>query len=158
MGIIYRAAKAIGRVRENPEGSFDVLAINKTGTISEKGTIVSIDPVTPSGVIISVAQSLSVHLIVQDSGYPDGEWIWCTLFGRCQVLLADSTSTARNNWVRSHATIDGRADGTLAQMPDEGNPEVFPTSTRKHLFGLGRALENVTAGTGKLAWILMRQS
>lgn len=158
MGVTFTPAIAAGRLRLHPRGSFDVLMINKTGAPSVLGTIVSMDPIQDQGVVVSPAQDLSIHLIVQSVGIPDGGWIWCTLFGRCQVLLADSTATSRNNWIRAHATIAGRADGTGSIMPDESNPEVFPTSTRKHLFGMGRSLEDVTAGTDKLAWIMMRQS
>ncbi|NIO75603.1 MAG: hypothetical protein GTN69_06915 [Armatimonadetes bacterium] len=146
---------AIGRLRFHPQGSFDMLMINDTGAVSVPGTLVSVSTATDFAVRVNPAQRVDVTMVVHSPNVPVGGEIWCTLFGRCQVLLADSTGTTTGNWVRRHATIDGRADGTATQQPDEGNPEVYPTSTRKHLFGLGRALETVTAGTDKLAWIMM---
>ena len=158
MGTIYTAAQAVGRFRINPQGSFDLLLENKTGAPSVLGTIVSIATLNDFAVRINPAQRIGITMVVQDQGIADGSSIWCTIHGICRVLLADGTGTTRGNWVRRHATIDGRADGTAADPPDGGNPEVYPTSTRKHLLGMGRALETVSGGTNKLAWIVMQQS
>ncbi len=157
MGVTYSPSVASGRFRVDPIGAFEVLLTNKTGAPTITGTIVSSCAACDNGFDISPTGDLSVALVVVTPGIPDGADAWCAYMGRCQVLLEDGTATARDNWIRRSDTVNGRADGTAAGLPDEVNPANFPTSSRDHLFGIGRALEDVTAGTDKLAWILLRQ-
>jgi hypothetical protein len=157
MGVTMRPAIAAGRYRINPLGSFDVLLTNATGAPTIEGTLVSSCAICDNGFDISPSGDLSVVLAVVTHGVPNGGDAWCTYMGRARVLLEDGTSTARDNWVRRSATAAGRADATATGLPDEVTPGAFPYASKDHLFGIGRALEDVSAGTDKLAWILLRQ-
>jgi hypothetical protein len=157
MGVTYTPAIAAGRYRINPLGSFDVLLTNKTGAPTVAGTLVSSCTVCDNGFDVSSTGDLSVVLAVVTPNVPDGLNAWCTYMGRARVLLEDGTATARDNWVRRSTSVAGRADASAAGLPDELTPENFPYASKDHLYGIGRALEDVSAGTDKLAWILLRQ-
>lgn len=145
MATIYYGDLTNGKVKFTPEGGLAVKMLNRTGTTSVKGSVVSASASYDDAFTLQSNEFDAIG-IVYEAGITDGNYCWVIVSGIAEVLLADSTASTRGNWVICHAT-DGRADAT-ATTP-------LPNSTLNehttHFKEIGHCIQTVTAGTNKLA-------
>lgn len=139
---------ALGNIGITPEGGMAVRLINKTGTASVKGTLVSAASTADGGFILQ-ANEYDMLGVCYSDGVADGGACWVVVHGIAQVLLEDSTAATRGNWVHAAAT-DGRADATLTQPSGAGF-----TEAAEHFKEVGHCIETVTSGTNKLAKVVL---
>lgn len=133
-----------------PEGGIAIQFINKTGAVSKKGTVVECSSTTFNAAGIVPADEADAMGIVYDNGIADGVLMWVVTGGKAQVLLEDGTATTFDNWVRVSPNDAGRADGALTEPPSGGQVQ-----TDNHFKEIGHSLEDVSAGTDKLALCLV---
>jgi len=144
MGVFIR----MGERAITPEGGEARRILNKTGSASVKGTVVGISTVTDESFVVAPANSPQQIGVVYESGVADGSYCWVVTDGRAQVLLKDSTSSTRGNFVKVSDDTAGRADATLSDPPagDTGALE-------DHMTEVGHALESKSGGTNVLCFI-----
>lgn len=138
----------IGGVGFTPEGGVATRLINKTGAASVKGSLVSADAAV-AGAFKLQANEYDALGVVYETGVADGSPCWVVHYGQADVLLEDGTASAMGNWCH-HAATDGRADCSLTQPSGAGF-----TEASEHFKEIGHCLQTVTAGTNKLARILL---
>lgn len=145
MGTIYYGDYTNSNVKFTSEGGLAVKLINKTGSASVKGSVISASS-TLDGAFTLQANEFDAMGIVYDNGIADGSSCWVVISGIAEVLLADSTASTRGYWVICSAT-DGRADAT--QPTPQPNNTLNEHTT--HFKEIGHCIQTVTAGTNKLA-------
>lgn len=139
----------IGTTQNNfmvtPEGGYAIKMVNKTGSNSVKGSVVSVSSTTDVAFKLQ-ENEFDAFGIVYDNGIADGQECYVVIAGVAQVLLKDSTASTRGNWVVA-ADTDGRANAT--------QPTPFPNNTlgehTLHFKEIGHCLETKEAGTSVLA-------
>ena len=131
------------------EGGFSIELINDTGAPSVKGTVVQASTNVDGGFQVAGADSAIPIGIVYDSDVPNGALCRVVVSGQADVLLKDNTPAIRGNWV-GVSDVAGRAwaGGTL-------HPGTLPPDQAEHNRELGHCLQSVTAGTNKLARIVL---
>ena len=135
----------VGNFLVTADGGIAVQYINKTGAASVKGTIVELSSTTESAVKKALADDDEPIAVIYENGIADGSTVWVVISGKAYVLLEDSTSATKANWVRVSATVDGRADATNAEPPGG-----TVTALENHMKEIGHCMEDVVAGTDKL--------
>lgn len=127
----------------SPEGAILRRMINKTGSASVKGTLVSQGGTVARSFIATTGNSADCIGVVYENGIADGEECWIAVGGRAQVLLKDSTAATAGYWVKVSDTT-GRADATVSGPPG---------GDVSHWREIGHCDEDVSAGTNKLAYV-----
>jgi hypothetical protein len=128
------------------EGGFAVLLLNKTGSVSVKGTLVEPSPGTDGAFTTTGANAFDAMGAVYVSGIADGSLCPVVVGGIAEVLLEDGTASTRNYWARTSTSVGGRADITNA-----GPPGLVLT----HFAEIGHCIESKASGTDVLAKIVM---
>ena len=149
----YRGVMGIGKhghIKFTQEGGIAQRYINKTGSVSKKGTAIEAGTVIDDSVQLVSADDADCIGIVYDDGIPDGDYIWVVTFGKAEILLEDGTAATRGYWVRVSVTDSGRADATLAAPPGGTINEID-----NHFREIGHCLQSVISGTDKLALCLI---
>jgi hypothetical protein len=130
------------------DGGFYRVAVNKTGSASEKGTVVQF--CTGAGDLafdVAPLSSYGVCGIVYDDGIADGDPCRVVVAGCAKVLLESTTGSTAGHWVRSSDTEAGRANATTPVVP-----ESIPLRFQQ----LGQAME--TKGSGELCSITLHMN
>lgn len=140
--------RGTAKIKMTPEGGIAIRLINKTGSASVKGSMVSASTGVNEAFVLQ-ANEYDTLGVVYEAGIADGASCWVVTSGIAQVLLQDSTAATRGNWCHA-ASTDGRADCSLALPGGTAFTEV-----NEHLKEIGHCLESVTAGTNKLAKIIL---
>lgn len=148
MGLLNGVVRSRYDEWTTPEGGRTVRLINKTGAPTVKGAMVSASP-TVDGAFVLQSNEYDTIGAVYEAGIPDGMSCRVVGAGVAQVLLENGTAATRGNWVHAAAT-DGRADASLAAPGGAGFPEAA-----EHFKELGHCIETVTAGTDKLARVVL---
>jgi hypothetical protein len=138
-----------GNTRMLDEGALAIRMLNKTGSASVKGTIVETSATTAEAFDTITADAPDPIGIVYESGVADGGYCWIVIQGKCQVLLEDTTAATKDYWVKVSDSDAGRADATNVAPPGGAI-----SALEDHFTEIGHALEDVTAGTDKLCWII----
>jgi len=132
-------------IKFTPEGGLAVRMINKTGSDSVKGSVVSVSTTTADGVELQ-ADEFDAFGIMYDNDVADGDYCWIVVSGIAQVLLKDTTTSTVGYWVIA-ADTDGRADAT--------QPTPTPNNTlnehTQHFKEIGHCMETQSSGTDVLA-------
>jgi len=130
-----------------PIGGIAVALINKSGSPSVKGSVVS--PSTEvDGAFILQSNEFDAIGVVYEGGVADGGLCFVVVAGVAEVLLKDETAGVRGYWVKA-ADTDGRAQATTA--PDG----VGALVVSEHFREIGHCLESVDAGTNVLAMVIL---
>jgi hypothetical protein len=137
-------------IRFTPEGGIGTYFINKTGAPSVKGSMVNTEASVDFGVNLVGADEPDIVGVIYDDGIPDGEEVLVIFQGIADVLLQDSTASTRGYWCRASATQAGRVDMTNAEPPG-GTINAIDA----HFHECGHCMQSVTAGTDKLARMMM---
>lgn len=145
MGIILRAGQTI---RATPEGGLARRYINKTGSISVRGTLLELSGTVPFAVNIVGADEPHPMGVMEEDNIPDGAECWVVYSGPAYILLEDGTSTAPNYWAKVSANVAGRCDASNP-LPPGGTVQAL----EGHMKEVGHSMETVTSGTNKLALI-----
>ena len=125
--------------RVTPEGGQAVKLTNQNGSTLLAGTIVRAATTHDLSFVAAPAGSDEpIGVLYEDAA--SGSAGWVVTSGLADVLLADSTSATRGNWVQVSGTGAGRAAATRAD-PDSAT----------HGAGIGHCVESQTAGTDVLA-------
>jgi hypothetical protein len=140
-----------GSVYHTPEGGIAIRMFNKTGGASVKGTLVDTQASIDFAVKIAVADDDDVMGVIYDSGVADGDLVWVVVCGVADVLLEDLSTATRGYWCRTSITQAGRADITNPNPPASG----IIVEIQEHFREIGHCLESVTAGTDKLARVVL---
>lgn len=141
------AAAHPSNIKFTTDGGIAVQLLNKTGTVSVKGTVVAAGTVDDS--FILQGNEFNAIGAVYEAGVADGSPCWVAFAGRAYVLLADGTGSTAGYWVKSHAT-DGRADASAA-LPTGGS---F-AGVDDHFKEIGHSLETKLAGTNVLCKVML---
>jgi hypothetical protein len=128
------------KIKYTVEGGLAIRLINKTGSASVKGQLVSPSAGTDNAFDTSIASDTEMIGIVYEAGVADGSLCWIVVVGIAEVLLKDTTAATRANWVSSSSTA-GRADATAASPPG---------ADPSHFQEIGHALESKSGGTDVL--------
>jgi len=130
-------------------GCLKVQLINDTGSDSVRGTMVQASLSADKAFETTGADDYQPIGVVAESGIADGAKCWIIIYGPAYVLLKDTTASTRGFWVFTSSQA-GRADATLIAPPGGGIPEL-----ETHMQECGHCLETVTAGTDKLALVMI---
>lgn len=124
--------------------------LNKTGSVSVKGTLVKNS--TGNDNAFDIMDANGVHPIgaVYEDGIADGLKCWVVIEGIVEVLLEDTTASQKGYWAKVSDNDDGRSDCSNANPPAGGAAEL-----QEHMTEIGHCLETKTAGTNVLCKILM---
>lgn len=136
-------------VIQTPEGGIAVAMINKTGAVSVKGTIVTAGTVDNS-VVTSAAGGMKPIGAIYNSGVADGAMVYVVFSGIGEVLLQDNSAATAGYWVRTSDTQAGRADASN-EFPQGGTIQALEDHSQE----IGHCVETVSAGTDKMAKIIM---
>lgn len=123
----------------NPDGGFMVRLINKTGSASVKGEVVSNSASTANAVEKIVIDQPDPIGVFYESGVPDGGQAWVVVAGIAEVYFAGSTTLG-------HLAC-GFITGDTGYMAGQAKSEALPTSpfaTDKHFYEIGHVLESRT--------------
>lgn len=136
------------RITQLETSLYKVQLINKTGSPSVKGTIVSASPNHDLSFILQTIQYDAIGVVYQD-GVADGDLCYIIIAGIADVLLENNTASVRGNWVYA-STADGRANASLLEPSGGGF-----TNAQEHFKEIGHCLESKTSGTNVLAKCLI---
>lgn len=100
-----------------PLGGLASKMLNKTGSLSVKGTVLQYEDNNDKAVTLCIADGLEPIGIMYSDGVADGEDVWVVKGGTAEVKLENNVGTTRGYWLRTSATEAGRADGTNASAP-----------------------------------------
>ena len=127
-----------------PEGGMAVYFINKTGapSITEASEDFAVD--------IADADETDIIGTIYQDGIADGELVLVVISGIADVLLEDNSAATRGYWCRISETQAGRVDMSNAEPPIGTIANI-----QAHLKETGHCMQSVTAGTDKLARMLM---
>ena len=131
------------------DGGYAIELINDTGEFSVRGTVVQASTNVDGGFQVAGADSAIPIGIVYDSDVAHGSLCRVIVSGQADVLLKDDTPAIRGNWV-GVSDVAGRAwaGGGI-------HPGTNPPAQAEHNRELGHCLQSVTAGTNKLARIVL---
>jgi hypothetical protein len=133
---------------EPTNGRTMVQLINRTGSSSVKGTLVSAASGYDNAFVLQSNEFDTIGVVLT-SGITDGELCWIITNGVAEVLLKDGTAATRGNWVIA-ADTDGRADAS--------QPTPTPNTTlgehTTHFKEVGHCLETKNSGTNVLAKVI----
>lgn len=121
-----------------PLGGIARQFINKTGSASVKGSVVTAGSIDNS-VILQSNEYDSIG-VIYNSGVNDGSNVWVVYTGVAEVLLKDTTASTAGHLVFA-ADTDGRAITAAVPSP--------PTDT-SHFKEIGHCVESKTSGTNIL--------
>jgi len=145
-----KAGDGIGSIWPTPEGGLAIKFVNKTGAASVKGTLLEAGTVVDDSVqVVGIDDPDCIGVIYED-GIADGELVWVVTHGKADVLLEDTTASTRGYWCSVSAVQQGRANITLAAPPG-GTINAIDAHFRE----IGHCVQSVTAGTDKLARVIM---
>ena len=136
-------------IKFTAEGGVAYKMINKTGSASVKGSIVTVNSALADSVKLQVNEFDAIGVMYED-GIADGQYCWVVKNGKADVLLKDGTASTIGNWVIS-ADTDGRADASQP-TPTPNNTTGEHTT---HFKEIGHCLETKGAGTDVLARITL---
>jgi len=128
-----------------PEGGIAVKSKNKTGAASVKGTLLTASSTTDGGVDATGGSAYECVGVMYSDGVADGSDCYVVVSGIAEVLLKDSTSATRADWVGISDTA-GRAEATAIPSP--------PTDAG-HFREIGHANESKASGTDVLCKIFL---
>lgn len=117
--------------------------INKTGSVTVKGSLVSASTTTDLAFQLQANQFDTIG-VVSESGIADGQLAYIIIQGIADILLENNTSSTRGNFIFS-STVDGRANASLS-VPDGGTIQ----SINEHFKEIGHCIESKSAGTNVL--------
>lgn len=132
------------KIKITEEGGIAIKLTNKTGADTVKGTLVCTHTTIDSAVEVESDEYDTIGVFL-DSGIPDGEEAWVTIYGMAEVLLADGKGSTSGNWVISDEA-DGRADATQPTPPNASTL----AELQEHFKEVGHCLETKEAGTNVL--------
>lgn len=139
-----------GKVGLTGGGGLAIKLTNKTSASSVKGTLVDTHTSIINAFEVTGANEEPCIGVVYEDGISDGEECWIVCSGRAQVLLQNSTAATFGYWARTSITAAGRVDITNASPPGGGITEID-----RHMREVGHCMETVSAGTNKLAWVIL---
>jgi hypothetical protein len=134
------------RILITPDGGFAVKLANSTGSLILHGTALAASPDHDSAVVPQASEFDCIGAAYGD--IPSGGEGWVVTSGMAEFLLKDGTSATRGFWAKA-ADTDGRIVVTTPPA------SLSALSTSEHFREVGHCLESVTAGTNKLALILL---
>lgn len=114
---------------------------NKTGSSSVKGSVVSASDTTDLAFKLQSNEYDAIGIVLE-SGIADGQECKIVISGKAQVLLKDSTASARGQVLFS-ADTDGRA--IASDIPT-------PPNADSHFKEIGHCIESKGTGTNVLCW------
>jgi hypothetical protein len=132
-----------------PEGGIAIALINKTGADSVKGSLVTPGS-TNNSVVLAGAAGMKTIGAIYNSGIADGGLVYVVISGVAEVLLEDNTASTAGYWAKTSETQSGRADITN-QSPEGGTVQAL----EDHGQEIGHCIQSVTAGTDKLAKVIL---
>lgn len=138
------------KVGFTPEGGLYTTLTNKTGSASVKGAIIRASGSNDDAFILTVAEDYMPIGAVYEAGIADGSECKVVIAGVAEVLLMNSSSATHGYWVKTSDTVAGRADATNP-LPGGGTINALTDHNQE----LGHCIQTVTAGTDKLARIIM---
>jgi hypothetical protein len=104
-------AEPIKFARVTPEGGFACAFC--AGEALVAGNIVQVDGAADESVVKASDTSSFLGIVYADAA--SGDVVWVVVYGRCSVLMKDSTAVTRSDKLFISAT-DGRADNTSAVL------------------------------------------
>ncbi len=131
------------KIKHTVLGGIAIRLYNRTGVVTVKGQLVSIDTGTDDGFKLNPADGKEGMGIVLESGVADDALAWIVISGIADVLMEDNAPATHGNWLRSSITEEGYADPTNATPPGGGIPELD-----RHMKEIGNCIESVAAGGG----------
>jgi len=121
-----------------PEGGIAVRLLNKTGSDSIKGYIVTASSSVKEAVSLAVLDGPDIIGVFYEDGIPDASYAYVVISGKAQVYF--NGNTTRGYIARNRYTGDGGSNG---QAQSEALPTP-PFSTDKHFQEIGHILETRT--------------
>lgn len=137
---------ALDVFKVTPEGGIAIQMVNNTGVDSIKGTLIQASVSVDNAFEVAPIDGDDTIGIVYNNGIPEGKETWVVILGIAECLLEDTTASSNGNWTTTGGTTPGRCDATIA------NP---PGAVAAHFKEIGHAVEAVSAGTDKLAKIMI---
>jgi len=132
-----------------PEGGTAIYLTNKTGSASVKGELVEPSDGTDNAFKQASADDIAVIGAVYEDGVADGDECLIVIYGRCQVLIKDGTTSTRAYWTKT-SDVAGRADATNAAPPGG-----TIGALEEHMQEIGHCIESKGSGTAVLVFIMM---
>lgn len=129
------------------EGGLAIRLINKTGSPSVKGSLVSAGLALDSSFILQTDEFDAFGVVYEDS-IVDGDLCLVVVSGIAEVLLQDGTAAVRGYWAKA-ASADGRAEVTTAPSG------IGALSTAQHFREIGHCIESKSSGTDVLAKVVL---
>jgi hypothetical protein len=134
------------RTMLTPLGGFATKLGNYTGSTIPHGTAVSASPNHDNAVVPQAVEFDCVGFVY--GAIPHGSEGWVVTSGVAEALLKDGTAATRGFWCKA-ADTDGRIESTTAPAG------LGAIATSEHFKEVGHCIESVSAGTNKLALILL---
>jgi hypothetical protein len=131
---------ALTKFKFTAEGGQAIRLINKTGSNSVKGSVVTAGSSVDFSFVLSSASSINPIGVVYEDGIPDGNYTWVVIFGIAQVLIENGVAINANDWAGVSNSVAGRAYGAIS-----------PPAAPAHDQEIGHFIESKIAGTDVLA-------
>jgi hypothetical protein len=122
-----------------PENCTTITLINKTGSASVTGTVVSASTSTNNAFMVNPLNGDMPIGVVLDNGIADGQPCRIVVSGVAEVLVVNNTATTRGHIAYSSGTTSGRVD-TSASVP----------ASTTHFREIGHTLESKSSGSNVL--------
>lgn len=130
------------KVRLTPEGGIAVKLTNRTGSASVKGSIVSASTQYNNAFKLQ-DDTYDALGVVYETGIANGSECWVIQSGIAEILLEDSSTSDRGNWVKASTQV-GRA---LANSSEPAQGVISATS--EHFKEIGHCILASTGGLSK---------
>jgi hypothetical protein len=135
-----------GTIMITPEGGIAYRRVNKTGSASVKGHVVTPSSTTDNAVENIVVDVPDAIAVTYESGIADGELCWYVFTGITDVYFIGNT--VRGHVARGFLTAD------VGYVAGQALSEALPTApfgVDKHFYEIGHVMESKTLPTGGLA-------
>lgn len=142
--------RRIQRPRFTDLGSPFIELINKTGSASVKGTLISAGSASESFIIPTVPYD--VIGVVYETGKADGSYCKVVIGGLCEGLLQDNTTAGVGGWLRASSDVLGRIVNTT------GPEGLGALAADDHFKEIGHCLTQIVtsdAGASKLVKFIL---
>lgn len=135
----------LDKVRLTPEGGIAVKLVNKTGSTTVKGSVVS-PTSTASAFTLSPVDSASPIGIVYDAGIADAAEAWVVIAGIAEVLFIGATVLGHF----ARVCVTGDTNAAAGKAISEAAP-TSPFATDKHFQEIGHVIQaRADAGLAKV--------
>jgi hypothetical protein len=135
---------ALTKFKFTAEGGQAIRLINKTGSNSVKGSVVTAGSSIDFSFVLSPAGSINPIGVVYENGIPDGNYTWVVIVGIAQVLIENGITVNANDWAGVSNSVAGRAYAVIS-------PPAAPTHDQE----IGHFVEAQASGTDILAFTVL---